>query len=126
MANAGHKTVVTIQIKNMLCRCSMKVIRETFEKNNISDSIDMADAVDQLDVTKQADTDNVDWQDAITNKESGLAKTDSPVFDETEVLLFSKISSETPSFGESGQIIAQNYAGDYFAEDYVGEARNIS
>ena len=103
-----------------------ETVAKLFEKNNISDSIDMADAVDQLDVTKQADTDNVDWQDAITNKEPGLGKTEDPTFDDAEVFLFGKIPSETPSFGESGQIIAQNYAGDYFAEDYVGEVRNIS
>jgi uncharacterized Rossmann fold enzyme len=86
----------------------------------------MADAVDKFDVTKLADAESVDWQDAITDKESGLAKTDSSVFDESEVLLFGKIPSESTSFGESGQIIAQNYAGDYFAEDYVGEVRSIS
>ena len=103
-----------------------EVVTKLFEKNNITDSIDMADAVDKFDVTKLADAESVDWQDAITNKESGLAKTDSSVFDESEVLLFGKIPSESTSFGESGQIIAQNYAGDYFAEDYVGEVRSIS
>ena len=103
-----------------------EAVAKLFEKNNISDSIDMADAIDQLDVEKQADADSVDWQDAITNIFPNLGKTEDPTVNEAEVLLFSTSKTDSASFGESGQIIAQNYAGDYFAEDYVGEARNIS
>ena len=103
-----------------------ETVAKLFEKNNITDSIDMADAVDKFDVTKLADSESVDWQDVITNKEPGLGKTEDPTVDESDVLLFGSARTDTASFGESGQIIAQNYAGDYFAEDYVGEARNIS
>ena len=39
------------------------------------------------------------------------------------VLLFTDAQTESIGWGESGQIIAQNYAGDYFAEDYVGEVK---
>ncbi|MDB4351115.1 hypothetical protein OAA34_00210 [bacterium] len=103
-----------------------ETVAKLFEKNNITDIIDMADAVDKFDVTKLADSESVDWQDVITNKEPGLGKTEDPTVDESDVLLFGSLKTDTASFGESGQIIAQNYAGDYFAEDYVGEARNIS
>lgn len=103
-----------------------ETVVKLFEKNNITDIIDMADAVDKFDVTKLADSESVDWQDVITNREPGLGKTEDPTVDESDVLLFSSLKTDTASFGESGQIIAQNYAGDYFAEDYVGEARNIS
>ena len=57
---------------------------------------------------------------------SEIGKTETPSADEAEVLLFTAAKTDAASFGESGQIIAQNYAGDYFAEDYVGEARSIS
>jgi len=89
-----------------------------------NDSIDMSDAPSlEPGLVKE---DSVDWQDVITNKKPGLSKTEDPTVDESDVLLFGSARTDTASFGESGQIIAQNYAGDYFAEDYVGEARNIS
>ncbi|WP_287009674.1 hypothetical protein [Alteromonas sp.] len=42
------------------------------------------------------------------------------------MLLFTGAYTDSAGWGEAGQIIAQNYAGDYFAEDYVGEVRTIS
>ena len=102
-----------------------ETVVKIFEKNNITDGIDIADAVDKLDVEK-ANTDSVDWQDAIDTKEPGLEKTEDLTVNESDVLLFGNATTDSASFGESGQIIAQNYAGNYFAEDYVGEARNIS
>lgn len=35
MALSGHKATMTIQIKNMLCRCCMKIVRDAFEANDI-------------------------------------------------------------------------------------------
>ena len=102
-----------------------EAVSKIFEKNNITDGIDIADAFDKFDVEK-AETDSVDWQDAINTKESGLGKTEDPTVNEVDVLLFGNTSTDSAIFGESGQIIAQNYAGNYFAEDYVGEVRNIS
>lgn len=89
-----------------------------------NDSIDMSETVSKE--PGLVKTDGFEFQDVITNLFPGLDKTEDPTVDESEVLLFGKIPAETATFGESGQIIAQNYAGDYFAEDYVGEARNIS
>jgi len=102
-----------------------EAVAKLFEKNNITDGIDIADAVDKLDVEKPA-ADSVEWQDVINSRDPGLGKTETPSADEAEVLLFTAAKTDAASFGESGQIIAQNYAGDYFAEDYVGEARSIS
>lgn len=89
-----------------------------------NDSVDWSEAVSKE--PGLVKTDGFEFQDVITNKEPGLAQTDTPAATEAEVFLFGKIPSDNPTFGESGQIIAQNYAGDYFAEDYVGEVRSIS
>lgn len=72
-----------------------------------------------------AKTESVDWAEAVA-KGAGNAVTDDPTVDESNVLLFTGAYTDSAGWGEAGQIIAQNYAGDYFAEDYVGEVRTIS
>jgi len=76
--------------------------------------------------------------------EPGLVKTDSPDVDEDEVLEFGKIPSDGSGIddddqtfdvttapddnyevADTGVLIIQNYAGDYFAEDYVGSSTNF-
>lgn len=89
-----------------------------------NDSIDMSEVVERE--SENAYTDSVDFADSAGPLDVGTNPTDSSAATEADVLLFGKIPSDTPSFSESGQIIAQNYAGDYFAEDYVGEVRSIS
>ena len=89
-----------------------------------TDSIDMSDAPSlEPGLVK---TDGFQWQDAVDKFDIGSGLTESPSADESEVLLFTSARTDSAAFGESGQVIAQNYAGDYFAEDYVGEARSIS
>jgi hypothetical protein len=72
-----------------------------------------------------AKTDSIDLSEAVA-KDAGNAVTDDPTVDESNVLLFTGAQTDSAGWGEAGQIIAQNYAGDYFAEDYVGEVRTIS
>lgn len=88
-----------------------------------TDSTDMSELVSlQPNPIKE---ESVDYAETV-NRDSGLGKTETPAATEDKVLLFSNASTDSVDWGESGQIIAQNYAGDYFAEDYVGEVRNIS
>lgn len=89
-----------------------------------NDSIDMSEVVAKASETTH--TDDFEFQDVITNLFPNLIKTEDPSVDDAPVLLFTSTQTEGIAWGESGQIIAQNYAGDYFAEDYVGEARTIS
>jgi hypothetical protein len=106
------------------------------------DSVDWAEVVTRVvGLNKQ---ESVDWND-VANLSPGLVKadpvelndtsvtrasenayTEDPLVDESNVLLFATSKTESAVWGESGKVIAQNYAGDYFAEDYVGEVRNIS
>jgi len=72
-----------------------------------------------------AKTDSIDLSEAVS-KGAGNAVTDDPTVDESNVLLFTGAYADSVGWGENGQIIAQNYAGNYFAEDYVGEVRTIS
>ena len=72
-----------------------------------------------------AKTDSIDLSEAVS-KGAGNAVTDDPTVDESNVLLFTGEYADSTGWGETGQIIAQNYAGNYFAEDYVGEVRTIS
>ena len=90
---------------------------------NKTESIDWSEVVSkQPNLVK---TESVDWSQAVA-KESDTVRTDAYEFDDASVLLFTGAQTEEIAWGESGQIIAQNYAGDYFAEDYVGEVRSIS
>jgi hypothetical protein len=75
--------------------------------------------------TGLAKTDSIDLSEAVS-KGAGNAVTDDSTVDESNVLLFTGAYTDSAGWGETGQIIAQNYAGNYFAEDYVGEVRTIS
>tara|TARA_B100000085_G_scaffold179545_1_gene163763 strand:+ start:573 stop:3626 length:3054 start_codon:yes stop_codon:yes gene_type:complete len=90
---------------------------------NKTESIDWSEVVSKQ--PNLAKTESVDWSQAVA-KESDTVRTDAYEFDDANVLLFTGVQTEEIAWGESGQIIAQNYAGDYFAEDYVGEVRSIS
>jgi hypothetical protein len=89
-----------------------------------NDSIDMSETVTRE--SENVYTDSVDFAEGVGPFNVETIRTEDTTVNESDVLLFGNTSTETATWGESGQIIAQNYAGDYFAEDYVGEARNIS
>ena len=72
-----------------------------------------------------AKTDSLDLSEAVA-KDAGNSVTDDPTVDESNVLLFTGAQTDSAGWGEAGKVIAQNYAGDYFAEDYVGEVRTFS
>ena len=90
---------------------------------NKTESVDMSQIVSLS--PGLGKTDSVDWTQSIA-RESGSVRTEDPTVDESNVLLFTGAYTDAAGWGEAGQIIAQNYAGDYFAEDYVGEVRTIS
>ena len=90
---------------------------------NKTESVDWTDVAVKF--PQLVKTESVDWAQSV-NRQSENAYTEDPDVDDAPVLLFTGSQTEGIAWGESGQIIAQNYAGDYFAEDYVGEVRSIS
>ena len=90
---------------------------------NKTESVDWTDVAVKF--PQLVKTDSVDWAQSV-NRQSENAYTEDPDVDDAPVLLFTGAQTESIGWGESGQIIAQNYAGDYFTEDYVGEVRSIS
>lgn len=135
-AKEVHKPAITDSVDLSELVITLKVIlREPV------DSIDWAETVvfvAELNKTDEVDwsqivslapglikTDSIDLSEAVA-KDAGNSVTDDPAVDESNVLLFTGAHTDSAGWGEAGQIIAQNYAGDYFAEDYVGEVRTIS
>lgn len=74
-----------------------------------------------VELTK-TETPTVDDNDVL---EVELTKTDSTDMSENVSYLYGSNQSEDYTVSDAGQLIIQDYAGDYFAEDYVGEARNF-
>lgn len=80
--------------------------------------------VQAFDITTTA-SDSSDASDAIDKLDIGNSTSDTTSATEAEVFLFSSTRTDSPTTSDTGQVIMQNYAGDYFAEDYVGEARSF-
>lgn len=107
---------------------------------NPDDSIDMSETVTLLIALNKAENPTVDDAyslqpnliktespsvDDAKSLEPNLIKPEDPTADDNLVYLFDSDKSEDYTVSEAGQLIMQNYAGDYFAEDYVGEVRNF-
>ena len=107
---------------------------------NPVDTVDMSEIVTRVISINKTDNATVDDNSTLTTgltktdtpdvsdvpiKQPGLSKDDTTDLSETVVYLFGMNEPEDYSVSDTGVLIIQNYAGDYFAEDYVGDARSF-
>lgn len=88
-----------------------------------TDSVDMSEVVSKEPGLVKTEDPTVN--DAVDNFDITTAPTEDPTVDENSVLLFTNATTDDAALADSGLVIIQNYAEDYFLEDYVGESRNF-
>tara|TARA_R110000787_G_scaffold179702_2_gene291654 strand:- start:40263 stop:43352 length:3090 start_codon:yes stop_codon:yes gene_type:complete len=139
----------------------VEIVAKAFEKNQITDSVDMSELVhvefiivryltDSVDMSESVahliqlnKTESVEMSEVVTRisemvksdpagiadlvdtLEVGLPKTENPTMSDANTMNFGMNEPEDYTASDAGVLIVQNYAGDYFAEDYVGEARSF-
>jgi len=91
------------------------------ELNKTENPIVDDNATFDVEINKTEDP-TVDDNDVL---EVAVTKTDSTDMSENVSNLFGSNQTEDYTVSDTGQLIMQDYAGDYFAEDYVGEARSF-
>lgn len=139
-----------------------EAVAKAFNKNNITDSVDLSELVELLLLIIRNPADNPSTQDAAIfaislikaeqleiqdapSLQPNLIKTENPTtgdaldsfdvgksladttdFADPATLLFVTTKSDNYEVSDAGTIYMQNYAGDYFAEDYVESYSGVS
>lgn len=112
----------------------LQILRDPIDTVDMSETVTLVARLNKAETTTVDDsaklftvlnkTESTNVDESVV-KDSVLPKTESPVLSDIPNLLFGLSEPEDYSVSDSGVLIIQNYAGDYFAEDYVGDAVNF-